>query len=174
MFDASLCVTMSDVPPFHWIEEEYVSRVSMAVLSRTATRSSTDADTDLLAASRSSSSVVGRTIDDDDKQQWIVEAKSIKSKLFLGLSSRWRLTAHTPITTDQQQPISSTTYKTLPDRETNPLLANNNHNNKQEAEQTNVEFEIEMRVQDPLIVTALNQVLGMLQRRRLPLLNGGV
>jgi len=72
MFDASLCVTMSDVPPFHWIEEEYVSRVSMAVLSRTTTRSSTYVDTDLLAASRSSSSsVVGRTIDDDggsDKQ----------------------------------------------------------------------------------------------------------
>jgi len=132
IFDASLCVTMTDTPPFNWIEEEYVSRVRMKGPSKINTNSNY---------------VTGSQHPDADGVEWIVEAKSIKSRLFHGLTSRWRLTE------------SALTRKSVSNRTTLQLGDNKMMDSAEDYSHTNVEFEIEMKVQDPIIVTVLDEVL---------------
>ena len=102
MFDASLRIGVSDLPPLNAIEEEYVSRVKHY-----------------------------QQVSSDGKKKWIVEAKSIKSNLFHELSSSWKL-SEVPSLRDDTRIRNATTH---------------------------VEFMVEMSVTDPIIATALDQVL---------------
>jgi ribosome-associated toxin RatA of RatAB toxin-antitoxin module len=122
MFDASLKIGMSDIPPLNAMEEEYISRVRH----------------------------VQRRSSLDGRNEWIVEAKSIKSNLFHGLNSSWKMTQ---IHGDD---LKDNCSYSLP------------HPTKDETKKnggvdtilyTKVQFEVEMSVIDPLISTALDQVL---------------
>mmetsp|Transcript_10408 Transcript_10408/g.15762 ORF Transcript_10408/g.15762 Transcript_10408/m.15762 type:complete len:198 (+) Transcript_10408:196-789(+) len=105
-FDASLRVGLSDLPPLDAVEEEYISRVKVEKKN------------------------------DKGCKEWIVEAKSIRSTLFHGLSSKWSLRE----VEDPNMPYTKCAEATL-----KPW--------------TRVEFEVEMTVSDPILATALDKVL---------------
>jgi coenzyme Q-binding protein COQ10 len=115
-FDASLKIGVSDLPPLNSIEEEYVSRVKHM-----------------------------RRQTSDGTPEWIVEAKSIKSNLFHGLSSSWRLS--------EGESSNTRTSLTDPVDKTIENIVGNGQS------LTNVEFQVEMSVTDPLMAAALDQVL---------------
>jgi len=152
MFDASLCVTMADIPPFNWIQEDYVSRVTMKEPTRTSNTNHSH-----------SHSHSHDSIQHTDKNEWIVEAKSIKSKLFLGLTSRWRLTDGGRLDRALEECLKDRNILTT---DTDTIMSELQRGDvgkslvQTSTQATYVEFEIEMRVQDPIIVAALNQVLG--------------
>lgn len=111
MFDASLVVGISDIPPFDRLEEQYISRVTQKHIQSK----------------------------EDGNKEWIVEAQSIRSHLFDSLSSRWRITEYIDTT-------------------------NSNHLNERETKDelnifSNVEFEVEISVADPIVIAALDHVL---------------
>lgn len=104
-FDASLTIGVSNLPPLNAIEEEYVSRVRHV-----------------------------QQVSSDGRDEWIVEAKSIRSNLFHGLSSSWHLTTYTHGLADKD-------------------CAND------EMKMTKVKFEVEMSVADPIISVAVERIL---------------
>ena len=116
LFDASLTIGVSDMPPFNALEEKYVSRVKHI-----------------------------QRQDSDGNHEWIVEAKSIKSNLFHGLSSSWRLSkgesSSNSTVGDSRDTKNDTGIEDIDD----PF--------------TRVIFEVEMIVTDPLIGATLNQTL---------------
>lgn len=136
MFDASLKIGISDSPSLNVMEEEYISRVRHV-------------------------QQISSLLDDDDdgdgggkRKEWIVEAKSIKSNLFHGLSSCWKLTqwdctCREDLEKDSCYPLS------ISSREKNI----EKHTSTGVDIYTKVEFEVEISVIDPFISTALNQVL---------------
>jgi len=81
----------------------------------------------------------------DGTPEWIVEAKSIKSNLFHGLSSSWRLS--------EGESSNTRTSLTDPVDKTIENIVGNGQS------LTNVEFQVEMSVTDPLMAAALDQVL---------------
>jgi coenzyme Q-binding protein COQ10 len=120
MFDASLKIGVSDMPPLNSIEEEYVSRVKYF-----------------------------QQLSSSGKREWIVEAKSIKSNLFQGLNSSWKLSDVTAMQSPHHGNVTNSfdTNGTVEDKLT------------EAAPLTNVKFEVEMSVTDPIIAVALDQVL---------------
>lgn len=120
MFDASLKIGISDIPPLNALEEEYISRVRHV---------------------QQVSPLGGRN-------EWIVEAKSIKSNLFHGLSSCWKLTQINKEDIEMKRSYPLSHPKDNPKRDG----AVNTYTTK-------VEFEVEISVLDPFISTALDQVL---------------
>lgn len=113
MFDASLVVGISHIPPLNKLEEEYVSRVTQQYVEKNP---------------------IGN-------KEWLVEARSIRSKLFDSLSSIWKMT-ECPISTNGSE------------RPRGPC-----DNNYIRNISTQVEFQVEMTVSDPIVVAALDQVL---------------
>ncbi len=109
-FDASLKVGISDFPPLNVIEEEYISRVKH--FERKG---------------------------ENGKQEWIVEANSIRSNLFYDLKSSW-------ILSEIEKPIES-------------IIKEGTNTSNSPATWTKVEFKVEMTVADPIIIAALDQVL---------------
>mmetsp|Transcript_8685 Transcript_8685/g.16387 ORF Transcript_8685/g.16387 Transcript_8685/m.16387 type:complete len:448 (+) Transcript_8685:196-1539(+) len=88
------------------------------------------------------------------RKEWIVEAKSIKSNLFHGLSSCWKFTQW-----------DCTRREDLEKNSCYPLSISSRENGTEKHTSagvdiyTKVEFEVEISVIDPFISTALNQVL---------------
>lgn len=105
-FDASLRIGVSDLPPFNTIEEEYVSRVKL------------------------------ENKNDNGRKEWTVEAKSIRSTLFHGLSSKWSIRE----VKDPDMTLTKGAEDAL-------------------APWTKVEFQVEMIVSDPILATALDSIL---------------
>jgi Oligoketide cyclase/lipid transport protein len=120
MFDASLKIGVSDIPPLNALEEEYISRVRHVQLVSPL----------------------------DGRNEWIVEAKSIKSNLFHGLSSCWKLTQINTEDIEMKHSYPLSHPKDDPKRDGTVNIYT-----------TKVEFEVEISVLDPFISTALDQVL---------------
>eukprot|EP00979_Chaetoceros_neogracilis_P010372 scaffold2455_cov212-Chaetoceros_neogracile.AAC.26 len=111
-FDASLTIGVSNLPPLNAIKEEYISRVRHV-----------------------------QQVSSDGKDEWMVEAKSIRSNLFHGLNSSWHLTTHSGL-------LNSDT----------PGLVDEDCAND-ENKMTKVKFEVEMSVADPMISIAMENIL---------------
>ena len=92
-------------------------------------------------------------------RQWIVEAKSIRSKLFHGLSSSWKLTESIPLSSASAASFDPTNPSS---RIRQPLSKNEIPGDKW----CNVEFQVEMTIADPLIVAILDQVLKEVAQRQ--------
>ena len=110
LFDASLTIGVSNLPPLNAIEEEYVSRVRHI-----------------------------QQVSPNGKDEWIIEANSIRSNLFHGLSSSWQITS-----LDKDAFVG--------DR---PTSLGGEHGKQM----TKVKFEVEMSVADPIISVALKKIL---------------
>ncbi len=119
MFDAMLKIGITDLPPLNSIEESYVSRV------RHLQREKLD----------------GRG------REWVVEAKSIKSHLFHGLSSSWK------ISSEDGEDVGISEWV----NENDPVHSCGNIGDTFAL--TKVEFQVEMSVEDPWIAAALDHVL---------------
>lgn len=137
MFDASLRIGVSDIPPLNGMEEEYVSRVRHIVRPLSDDRTAANGGSD------------------DSRKEWIVEAKSIKSHLFHSLNSCWKLT---PIEYNPKEEVHD---------ENNPQRYHYHQGQEVQRAQdsmasvhhTHVEFEVDIRVTDPFLSMALSQVL---------------
>jgi len=117
LFDASLKIGVSNLPPLNAIEEEYVSRVRH----------------------------VQQVSRNDGKDEWIIEANSIRSNLFHGLSSSWQITLldkDVLLVRDRDGPTTSTSL----DGKNGKIM-------------TKVKFEVEISVADPIISVALENIL---------------
>jgi ribosome-associated toxin RatA of RatAB toxin-antitoxin module len=79
--------------------------------------------------------------EEDGNKEWTIEARSIRSQLFDSLSSRWRITEY--IDTTNKNHLNEGVDK---DQDRLNIFAN-------------VEFEVEMSVADPIVITALDHVL---------------
>jgi coenzyme Q-binding protein COQ10 len=114
--------------------------------------------------------------DDVNSLEWIVEAKSIKSSLFHGLNSSWRLTQ-----VENDGGATGTGVVTAPPIKNRSVIESNNihgieinsehnynchshsHSNSNHSDDsiiyTNVEFEVEISVSNPIISAALDASL---------------
>lgn len=117
MFDATLQIGFGGVDLF---QEEYVSRVTKKIHS-----------------------IHDDNASDNNSLEWVVTAKSIKSNLFHGLSSSWKLREA------NGRNLNS-------DIGQEPDLMNESVTS---TAATNVEFEVEISVCDPIIMTALDSSL---------------
>ena len=146
MFDASLRIGIgsarsNDTLSYPWdnAEEEYISRVKM-------------------------------TVDDENTNKvWRVEAKSIKSKLFDGLNSSWVLKESLP----PSSPLSTsiTTSSHIPDLRFGDELNSESTNSSKDIHAsssiwTNVVFDLEVVVSDPVIVMTLEQLLEKVAKQQ--------
>jgi ribosome-associated toxin RatA of RatAB toxin-antitoxin module len=121
MYDAVLRVGLPGLSSSSLVEERYISRVRMI-----------------------SPSVIEDT--DGNMPLWIVEAKSIQSKLFDSLKSRWQLS------------LADNRYNT-PDRGVMNLEDNTMTHHNAATSSCNVRFEVEIQVSNPLVSLVLDQVL---------------
>jgi ribosome-associated toxin RatA of RatAB toxin-antitoxin module len=121
MYDAVLRVGLPGLSSSSLVEERYISRVRMI-----------------------SPSVVEDT--DGNMPLWIVEAKSIQSKLFDSLKSRWQLALE-----DNRYNIHDRGVMNLED---NTMTRHNTATSS-----CNVRFEVEIQVSNPLVSLVLDQVL---------------
>eukprot|EP01083_Nonionella_stella_P191842 709733_1 len=85
----------------------------------------------------------------DGCKEWIVEAKSIRSTLFHGLRSKWSLR-------EVEDPNMSLTHTST---STSKDCAKSKSSTTTPLPWTKVEFYVEMTVSDPILATALDQVL---------------
>ena len=91
-----------------------------------------------------------------DKEAMTVEARSIRSSLFDSLKSRWKLRSVSP--SQERQKQSSRGRSTLSDI-TSSNLNSDIDGSEAEQEYCDVEFEVEIKASNPLIVGTLDEVL---------------
>jgi len=125
MYDAVLRVGLPGLSSSSLVEELYISRVRMTPPS----------------------------VVEDRMPLWIVEAKSIQSKLFDSLKSRWQLTL-----ADNHYNLHG---RGVANQEINTMT---NHNAITSS--CNVQFEVEIQVSNPLISLMLDQVLKDVARKQ--------
>ena len=119
LFDASLTIGFNIFPPLNAINEAYVSRVRH----------------------------VQQVSPKNGKDEWIIEANSMRSKLFHGLSSSWHITSLNKDTLVGDMPTSlgGEHGKTM----------------------AKVKFEVEMSVADPILSVALKKILESVAIRQM-------
>ena len=92
-----------------------------------------------------------------DTEAMTVEARSIRSSLFDSLKSRWKLR---PVPASREQRKESRRgVNSLSDATSSSLNGGNDESNKTEQEYCDVEFEVEIKASNPLIVGTLDKVL---------------